>query len=71
MSAQIRQEGNDYYEVLERTQKGTLDEERGWTSPIWFERPALVGPDRGTDARVGATRPLDRRLCIGVLRATM
>lgn len=25
MSAQIRQERNDYYEVLERTQKGTLD----------------------------------------------
>jgi Fic family protein len=25
MSAQIRQERNDYYEILERTQKGTLD----------------------------------------------
>ena len=25
MSAQIRREHNDYYEVLERTQKGTLD----------------------------------------------
>jgi Fic family protein len=25
MSAQIRQERNEYYEILERTQKGTLD----------------------------------------------
>jgi Fic family protein len=25
MSAQIRRERNDYYEILERTQKGTLD----------------------------------------------
>ncbi len=33
MSAQIRQERNDYYEILERTQKGTLD-----ISPwmVWF-----------------------------------
>jgi len=25
MSAQIRHERNDYYDILERTQKGTLD----------------------------------------------
>jgi Fic family protein len=33
MSAQIRQERNDYYEILERTQKGTLDV-TPWM--VWF-----------------------------------
>jgi Fic family protein len=31
MSAQIRQERNDYYDILERTQKGTLD------VTVWME----------------------------------
>ncbi len=33
MSAQIRRERNDYYDILERTQKGTLDI-TGWL--LWF-----------------------------------
>ncbi|MFH1922921.1 MAG: Fic family protein, partial [Planctomycetota bacterium] len=56
MSAQVRRERNEYYEILERTQKGTLDITE-WTQ--WF----LACLDRaitGTEASLAAVFERDR-----------
>lgn len=50
MSAQIRQERNDYYEILERTQKGTLDV-TAWME--WFLR-CLGRAIDGAETTLGA-----------------
>jgi Fic family protein len=50
MSAQIRQERNEYYEILERTQKGTLDV-TPWME--WFLR-CLGRAFGGTDTTLAA-----------------
>ncbi len=61
MSAQIRQERNDYYDVLERTQKGTLDI-TPWLE--WFLGclgRAFVGTETTLGAVMSKARFWDRR----------
>jgi Fic family protein len=52
MSPQIRQERNDYYDILERTQKGTLDI-TPWLS--WF-LGCLGRAFEGTEVALGKVR---------------